>query len=361
MEETLYEVLSDQDISGERSLLVCRELQKILLNFLEESSLVVYLGQDGIRFKGDARLLGEPLEYFNAKLIKGKRNLFLEFGRFKLNMASLRRFQTKQTPRQRSDYIAQLNERLNTKNLEISKLVKAKSYLMNFIAHEIRNPLNTIIGYSELLEDDPQAIPVEEIASIFSRQASDIKRLVDEILDFSKMEMNKLKIQNEILNVKDFADDFAKNSALQVQAQGLNWSYDFGLNDKSKVQILADGFRLKQILNNFLSNAVKFTGEGEVKFKVSLAEGSVVFAISDTGPGFDPEFKDKIFSEFSQESTEVAKSFGGSGLGLNIAMGLAKLMNSNLDAQSTPGQGACFEIKVPLHQAQVTQSMTQNP
>ncbi len=346
-EEIFFELLTYTEKSTEKCLKICRELQKIVLSLFEKSSLIIVIKSDKIKVAINSESLESNFNFF--KVTEDDDNLIFKFIGFCLPQSGLEKFQKRQTLRQRTDYVNELNSYLNERNLKISKLVKAKTYLMNFIAHEVRNPLNTMIGYSNILREDPDAIPAEETAEIFYRQTHDIKRLVDEILDFSKLEMNKLQVNNQEVSIYGFAQGFALDSAVLVKAKKLNWEFHICENICEKSFISADAFRLKQILNNFLSNALKFTKTGTISFEVSTDINDIAtFTIHDTGQGFDPTFKKNIFGEFSQESTEITKEFGGSGLGLHISFGLAKLMKASVDAQSTLGKGASFMIKFPF-------------
>lgn len=299
-EEIFFETLVEQGRSIEQSLDICKELQLILLSLHKSDCTILIVRNDRLHFSNEVHQIEKTFKYFEPNLTEA--GVELSFHSFNFADEELNAFNSKQSTEQRTAYIELLNESLSETNEKVSKLVKAKSYLMNFIAHEVRNPLNTILGYSEMMLEAPDLISTKEAARVFYNQSQDIKRLVDEVLDFSKLEIKRLEVKNEKVNVWDFCTDFSSASEVLVKAKNLDWEFKVHKNINKNTHVNADEFRLKQILNNFLSNALKFTDEGTVGLYVnycSRQNGSIVFSIKDTGKGFDPKFKEKIFSEFS--------------------------------------------------------------
>ena len=270
------------------------------------------------------------------------------YKKFYIDPPDLDLFKKKQTTIQKAKYIEILNNNLLKSNREINRLIETKTNILDFLAHEVRNPLNTFIGYCEILKEQPEAIPVEEISNIFYKHSMSIKRLVDEILDFSKIEKRKLSVEKKKIKLLTFFEDYAHCSSLLVEKKGLSWETKVDPELREKHYIICDEFRLKQVLDNFLSNALKFTESGFIKFSLKKDDQKVNLSIEDSGIGFSPEFKERIFSKFEQEDCLVAGKYGGSGLGLHLAKRLAEMMGASICANSVLGEGAEFEVIFPL-------------
>jgi signal transduction histidine kinase/DNA-binding response OmpR family regulator len=228
---------------------------------------------------------------------------------------------------------------------------RAKSNFLATISHEIRTPMNAILGLLELLSysrlDDEQ----RETVGLLRGSSASLLRLIDDILDFSKIEAGKLEIRSEATDVRDIADQVVQMFAGVASAKGLTLHSE--VDPRVPAHVLVDGLRLRQVLNNFLSNAIKFTDHGEIHLHVSPApEASqsdlVRFMVTDSGIGMDAATVARLCEPFVQGDTRTSRRYGGTGLGLAICRRLADLMNGRLNIDSAPGKGTTVSLTVPL-------------
>ncbi|WP_051377835.1 ATP-binding protein [Derxia gummosa] len=234
---------------------------------------------------------------------------------------------------------------------------RSKSSFLATISHEIRTPMNAIIGMLELLSmtklDDRQ----RETVALVREASASLLVLIDDVLDFSKIEAGKLMLAPEPFALADLARNVARVFEASAREKGvrLECHLDDGLLEPTH---LVDGHRLRQILSNFLSNAVKFTREGTVSLRVSAepvehdARGvrrqRLRIAVSDTGIGMAPETVAKLFRPFEQADSATTREFGGTGLGLAISRRIAELMGGRIDVQSRLGTGTQITLTVEL-------------
>ncbi len=214
---------------------------------------------------------------------------------------------------------------------------RAKSSFLATISHEIRTPMNAILGLLELLSysrlDDEQ----RETVGLLRGSSSSLLRLIDDILDFSKIEAGKLEIRSEPTCLRDIVEEVAQIFAGVASAKGLTLRSDVAAEVPEYV--LVDGLRLRQVLGNFLSNAIKFTERGDIRLNVRPAPApgqpdNVRFAVTDTGIGMDQETIARLCEPFVQGDTRTSRRYGGTGLGLAICRRLADLMTGRLDIDS---------------------------
>ena len=224
---------------------------------------------------------------------------------------------------------------------------RAKSEFLANMSHEIRTPLNGIMGMAELLVNTGLSVKQDNYVDILRRSADGLLKIINDILDFSKLEARKFsleKIDFELATVvRDVIDLFADLANRK--------SLDLGADVDAKLPglVLGDPDRLKQILSNLVSNAIKFTDEGHVHVSVSCAEGDMIrFEVSDTGVGVEPAKQEHIFDYFSQADSSTTRKYGGTGLGLAIAKELCSLMNGTIGVKSRDGGGASFWFEVEL-------------
>ncbi|MFE3869074.1 PAS domain S-box protein [Flavobacterium sp. LS2P90] len=230
---------------------------------------------------------------------------------------------------------------------------KAKTEFLANMSHEIRTPLNGIIGFTHLLMESDLKKNQAEYMSTINESATSLMQIVNDILDFSKIESGKLELDIEEINLHKLARQVVDLFKYQANLKKL----DLTLNIDSNVPhyILADSVRLKQILVNLLSNALKFTNFGEIRLDISKITNSntkwpiLKFSVKDTGIGIKVNNNEKIFNSFVQEDNSTNRKFGGTGLGLAISNQLLALMDSKLQLISKYGDGSdfFFEIKFP--------------
>ena len=222
----------------------------------------------------------------------------------------------------------------------------AKSRFLATISHEVRTPMNGVLGMLELLKRTPLSDKQYGFTENALRSGKNLLVLINDILDFSKIESNKLKLDHTPFNIKDTIQDTLQIVAKDIQQKQLNLITEIA--DFSP-QLIGDEQRMRQILINLIGNAVKFTEKGDVIVRVmKTAEYKtgiqLKFEITDTGIGIKPEALPHIFNDFTQQDDSTTRKFGGTGLGLAITKQLVNLMGGEIFAESTPNRGSSFWI-----------------
>ncbi len=240
---------------------------------------------------------------------------------------------------------------LTERALEAAKEVaeaanQAKSRYLVGLSHELRSPLNSILGYAQLIDGDP-AIPAGRRNAVrVIRQSSDhLAGLIESLLDISKIEAGRFTIVRERIELRVLLDQIADMFRLQARAQGL--SFDFAMAPGVPALVHADGRRLRQVLINLLTNAIRYTHEGGVRFDVAYRSQVAEFSVVDTGVGISAADRERVFNAF--ETVAVARGAGrGTGLGLTITKLLAEIMGGDITLRSEPGVGSTFTVRLLL-------------
>ena len=242
-------------------------------------------------------------------------------------------------------------EKLEKEKKYSEGLLKSREQLISTVSHDLRTPLNTISGYAELMENTNLTSKQGDYIKNVKSASEYVGNLVNDLLDFSKLEAGKLNIEK----VPFIAAHLIQETAENLQELHKNKKLKLRLNlDKSlQKTFLGDPFRLRQILTNLIGNAFKFTEEGHIEIlaKTKSQRGkNVVLQINivDTGIGIAKEKQELIFREFSQAESNTDKKYGGYGLGLTISKKLAELLKGSLNLESSVGQGSTFSLTVPL-------------
>ncbi|MBX2964025.1 MAG: response regulator [Cyclobacteriaceae bacterium] len=232
---------------------------------------------------------------------------------------------------------------------QADQLREVKERFLANMSHEIRTPLQSILGFAEQLEDKPEQESVHAI-----RQSSEhLLHIVNEVLDYSRIESNKFELLREPFNLKNVLAEIEAAYRLPIEKKGLAFMVkSSGLKD---IKVLGDAFRLRQILHNLLSNAIKFTNKGYVSMETNVVDTGYrmecTFTINDTGIGIHKEDLDRIFEQFEQANASIVTQFGGTGLGLSIVRALVNAQYGVLDVKSEPGAGTTFTIKLGFDKA----------
>jgi signal transduction histidine kinase/CheY-like chemotaxis protein len=249
--------------------------------------------------------------------------------------------------RWRQSLLQQLDE--TRRRAEDAARVKAR-FLAN-MSHEIRTPLHGIVGATELLRgtrlDDGQ----RQVLSVLRRSCSALMALVDDVLDFSKLEAGRMRVAHERFDLHDAIHDAAEVFSAQAEAKGIDLLSHCTADLPAST--VGDAARLRQILHNLVGNAVKFTDRGEVRVFAAPEPGSdgspwVRISVRDSGIGMDEAQLGGLFQAFAQADLSTTRRFGGTGLGLAIARELATLLSGRIEVQSVPGQGSTFMLLLPL-------------
>ena len=226
---------------------------------------------------------------------------------------------------------------------------KAKADFLATISHEIRTPLNSILGIGNLLHQTPLNENQKEYARLLLHSSEHLLSLVNNLLDLSKIEANKIQLEQKPFNLYDLAD--VLKHTFSVKAQQKSIDLHLNLDERVPQNLLGDPVKLKQVLTNLVGNAIKFTKEGHVSISITLVKEYkksvlLLFEVTDTGIGIPEEKLEAIFHEFSQASYDVSVEFGGTGLGLTISKKILELHKSNLDVSSSLNSGSTFSFNI---------------
>lgn len=234
---------------------------------------------------------------------------------------------------------------------------QAKAEFLSIISHEIRTPLNAIVGVGNLIQNTHLDQKQQEYARLLQLSSNNLLELVNNLLDLSKLESHRTTIQKKEFNFKELLEVLVTTYRIKAKEKNIRLETDFA--DNLPYLLIGDPIKLKQVLTNLIGNAIKFTREGTVLFKVKIEQQeqtfvSLDFRVEDTGIGIPPDKLERIFDEFSQASYEVNMEFGGTGLGLTISQKLLQLQGSELKVQSEEGRGSAFSFKLSFHIPQET-------
>jgi len=226
---------------------------------------------------------------------------------------------------------------------------RLKSAFLANMSHEVRTPLNSIIGFSELLTDDDfDKIQKNDFIQSIIVNGNNLLSIISDIMDISKLESHEIKIRNCQINVHKFLSDFIKQFECSVQEKKLELRLNFSDTvENGDTVIFADVDRLKQIFNNLVGNALKFTANGQIEIGYQKKGTGIKFYVRDTGIGIPAEYHNKIFDRFRQVDNSTTRKYGGNGLGLAITKNLVELMGGTIWLESEPGKGSTFYFLMP--------------
>lgn len=231
----------------------------------------------------------------------------------------------------------------------IIKAEKASSVKSQFLAnmsHEIRTPLNSILGFADLLElNELDSVKKEQLHSILNSGRL-LRNIINDILDFSKIEAGKLDINIEPFSFKEVMQNCENIFYARAKEKNVDFIIDYSTDIPEMVE--GDEVRIRQILMNIYSNAVKFTEKGYIKTELTYNEEQMKITVTDTGIGMTAEQVDRLFNAFEQAESSTTRKFGGTGLGMAITDKLAALMNGSFSVKSEYGKGTSFIIILPL-------------
>ncbi|MDP3847484.1 MAG: ATP-binding protein [Pseudomonas sp.] len=245
--------------------------------------------------------------------------------------------------------------------LEASRI---KSQFLATVSHELRTPLHAVISYSEMLLEDLQDVGLERLMQDQRKihgAAQHLQTLINELLDFSKLEAARMELDNETIELDELVANLLDTLSPLAEQNGnrleVRLAEDAG-------PLYSDRLKLSQCLYNLLSNACKFTEHGLVCLEIHRERGAgqdwLSFTVSDSGIGMDEAQLGRLFQPFSQGDSSITRKYGGTGLGLAISRGLCELLGGTIAVSSTPGQGSCFLMRIPA-ELTTTQAAQQTP
>ena len=227
----------------------------------------------------------------------------------------------------------------------------AKSEFLATMSHEIRTPLNGILPLLDIVLGTKLAPDQRDYLATAHRSAQELLRIVDDILDYSKVEAGKLELERVAINLRELLENVQALMEKAAESKGL--ALRFAIDDDVRVILRGDPTRLRQIITNLIGNGIKFTERGGVSVRISrrgetASHQELLFAVRDTGIGIEPSSAARLFQPFNQADTSITRRYGGTGLGLTICKRLAELMGGKIGVRSEPGRGSVFWFSVPL-------------
>jgi len=254
---------------------------------------------------------------------------------------------------QKRELLVLNNELTQSKDLA-EKANQAKSQFISMMSHELKTPLNPILGLLNLLKDEPLNEESKEYVDLMEGSSRHLLALIEDILDYVEMDKEKLAAEIHPIPVREFCSSIVRTFEIETNQKGIKLlqHYDFGDQNADEVEVLSDPKRLRQVLSNLLSNAVKYTDEGEIKMSVRRKRDAesrcfLEFSIADTGLGIPEEMQNRISEPFKQAASVNTRKHGGIGLGLSIAYKIAHILNGRIEFTSKEGVGTTFVFSLP--------------
>ena len=245
-------------------------------------------------------------------------------------------------------YTETLEQKVRERTQELEDANNAKNRFLARVTHEIRNPMNGVLGAGQLLQHTALSDEQNEYVQMISVSAQHVLHLVNDILDISKIEAGKFELEQAPFDLRPLLDEVTALYKPQLAGTAVSLSLEVGEDVPAK--LIGDPGRLRQILANLVSNAAKFTREGEIAIAVHRVESDdservvLAFSVSDTGAGIDPQLVEWLFRDYTQARESRSWASGGTGLGLSISQELVELMDGSIEVESTPEEGSTFRF-----------------
>ena len=229
---------------------------------------------------------------------------------------------------------------------EAEAATRAKSAFLATMSHEIRTPLNGVLGMAQAMAMGELTDQQRERLDVVQQSGEALLSILNDVLDLSKIEAGKLELEDAEFDIGELARGAHATFEATAQAKGL--SFELTVEKRARGVYRGDPVRVRQILYNLVSNALKFTDNGKVKVTVGRAAKALVLTVQDTGIGIAPEQISSLFQKFEQADASTTRRFGGTGLGLSICRDLAEMMGGSVSVESAPGEGATFRAELPI-------------
>jgi signal transduction histidine kinase len=256
-------------------------------------------------------------------------------------------------------HIKHINRELQEAKESAEKSDRLKSAFLANMSHEIRTPMNGIIGFSQMLnQEDLTPEKRAYYIKIIVDSSQQLLSIVNDILDISMLETGQVKVICEKVNLHELLKDLYAIYKPQAEMNGLELKWTNKTNN-ADCTIKTDGNRLRQVLQNVLNNAIKFTTEGHIEYGYNCQKGAVKFFVKDTGVGIAPGKLENIFDRFYQEEMEMTRQYGGTGLGLSISKNLIELLGGQIWVESTKDMGSTFYFTIPFEKEENTATQTE--
>jgi signal transduction histidine kinase/FixJ family two-component response regulator len=239
-------------------------------------------------------------------------------------------------------------KQLEIANFKTKNLLKSREQLISTVSHDLKTPLSTIVGYSELLGNSDVNTKQSYFIKNIKNSSEYITQLVQDLLDFSQIEAGKITIEKVPFLLPEIIEDVARN--IQTVYKQKDIDLIINVDEKLQTRIVGDPFRLKQVLTNIIGNAYKFTETGHIKISAYTTDDHNFFVVNieDTGIGIEKGNQKLVFEEFAQANENIEKKYGGTGLGLAICQKIISILGGKLNLESTFGKGSTFEVTLPL-------------
>jgi len=249
------------------------------------------------------------------------------------------------------DYVKRMEQELKLAKDRAEEMSQAKGEFLANMSHEIRTPMNGVIGTLQLLSDTKLGAAQQEYIDTAHKSAHSLLTILNDILDLSKIEAGKLNIELIPLDIREIVSELITLHSMTAEEKVIQLYAD--IDEQLPQVLIGDPTRIRQILANLISNALKFTEKGHVLVKISVVSSDDKYAdirmeVEDTGVGIREEIKDKLFNEFTQADGSTTRKYGGTGLGLAIVKQLVEMMQGHFGVESIPGEGSTFWFEVNL-------------
>ncbi|MDB5053909.1 MAG: histidine kinase [Bacilli bacterium] len=363
----LYPVLFEGELVAVIELASLFEFTSVQLTLLDQLSVTLGITINSISGRKRVEELLRISQALTDELQAQSEELLVQQNELKdsnelLRTQTKRLLNSEELLQKQQEELQESNEQLIKKSQQLASSSKYKSEFLANMSHELRTPLNSMLILSQLLVEnkDGNMLPKQiEFAHAIHTSGSDLIRLIDEILDLSKVEAGKIEIMPELVELSDLKENISRSFIFLANKKNL--SFNIHVDDEVPPNLYIDSYRVEQILNNLLSNAFKFTKQGGVTLAIALASDHelkkvglkqkakvvIAFSVTDTGIGIPEEKLDMIFEAFQQENGTTSRKFGGTGLGLSISRELARLMSGKIGVTSDKGVGSTFTLYLP--------------